>query len=438
MTDTMDHHPATLRTDRTWELRIFLICLLVRLAFIGVSEKLGLDLDRDSAIYDAQSDAVLAHGDFDFQAPQFTMAPLYASYQALHKWLFGGYWKWSLGLIQLLLSALSGVIIFRIAKRLFDRPTALISAAVYAVFPLTLVWVNTFAQDMPFQINLIFFLYVLMMALEKENWGWTGLAASLFAITFLTKSHILMFAPFVPLIMWFNMKGTALRRIAHAGLFAMVSFAFTLPYGLYQYNKHGQYVLSSTGQGGHFLWGHNEDTYRFIVDPPPLGSDEHRRILNMDFNVLHELEDTLSKVGVKQRQLIYMEAARKWCRENPSKVWKLAVYDLWYFLFPGVNYHHYSFTNWLITFLLSVPIYFLGYIGIVRALCMNWRKHLFIVGLIVCMLVLSVGFFVQNRFRTITLEPYYIIYAGATAVWLTRRWKLADRYPRWAAFLGPE
>ena len=401
---------------------IFISFLLVRIVFIGVSEKFGLELDRDSILYDRQSTAIIEHGDFDFQALQFTMAPLYSCYQAVHKLIFGAYWKWSLGLVQLLLCSFTGVILFRTAKRLFDRATAIVSAAVYCVFPLTLVWVNTFAQDMPFQINLIFFVYVLMIALEKDSWKWTAFAASLFAITFLTKSHILLFAPFVPLMMWVNMRGTAMRRVAHAGLFALISFAFTLPYGLYQYNKHGQYVLSSTGQGGHFLWGHNEDTYRFIVDPPPLGSDEHRRILNMDFLVVRELKDTLATVGVKERQAIFMDAAMKWCRANPAKVRKLAAYDLWYFLFPGVNYHLYSFTNWLVTFLLSLPIYVLAYIGIYQALRANWRKHLYLVGLIVCMLVFSVGFFVQNRFRTITLEPYYIIYASATAVWLMQQY----------------
>lgn len=407
--------------QRGWEWRIFLACLLVRVAFIAVSTQLSLDLDRDSALYDAQSTAVVERGDFDFQAPQFTMAPLYASYQALHKWIFGAYWRWSLGTLQLLLSAFSGVVLFRFAMRLFDRTVALVAAAVYAVFPLTLVWVNTFAQDMPFQLHLIFFLYVLDVALERERWGWTAFAAVLFAITFLTKSHILLFAPFVPLIMWVNMRGTAGRRIAHAALFAAISFALTLPYGLYQYSKHGQYVLSSTGQGGHFLWGHNEDTYRFIVDPPPLGSDEHRRILNMDFLVVRELRDTLDKASVKERQAIFMDAALDWCRTNPDKVWRLAAYDLYYFLMPGVNPHHYSFTNWLVTFALSAPLYLLAYWGVGRALRRNWRRNLFIVGLLCCMLVFSVGFYVQNRFRTITLEPYYIIYASSVLVWLLDR-----------------
>ena len=79
---------STARIERT----IFLACLVVRLAFVGVADRLALDLDRDSMVYDRQSTAVVERGDFDFQAPQFTMAPLYASYQALHKWLFGAYW----------------------------------------------------------------------------------------------------------------------------------------------------------------------------------------------------------------------------------------------------------------------------------------------------------------------------------------------------------
>ena len=408
---------STARIERL----IFLTCFLVRLAFIVVSAQLALDLDRDSAVYDRQSTAVVEHGDFDFQAPQFTMAPLYASYQALHKWLFGAYWKWTLGTLQLLLAAFSGVILFRLAEKLFDRRVALVTAGIYAVFPLTLVWVSTFAQDMPFQLHLIFFLYVLVLAQERDSWAWTAFAALLFAITFLTKSHVLLFAPFVPLILWLNMRTTAARRAGHIALFTAISLASTLPYGLYQYRLHGQYVLSSTGQGGHFLWGHNEDTYRFIVDPPPLGSDEHRRILNMDFHVVRELQDTLASVGVKERQTIYMDAALAWCRANPGKVAKLAAYDLYYFLMPGVNPNHYSFTNWLITFLLSAPLYLLAYIGIARALRGNGRKHLFIVGLLVCMLVFSVGFYVQNRFRTITLEPYYIIYASSVLVMILDR-----------------
>lgn len=416
--------------DRRLERWIFICCLLVRVAFIGVSQHFGLELDRDSNLYDEQSTAIIERGDFDFQAPQFTMAPLYACYQALHKWIFGVGWKWSLGIVQLLLCAFSGVILFRLARELFDRSVAIVSAVIYCVFPLTLVWVNTYAQDMPFQLHLIFFLYVLVLAVKKGTWAWTAFAAVLFAITFLTKSHILLFAPSVPLIMWWNMKLPAMRKLVHIALFTGISLASTLPYGLYQYRLHGQYVLSSTGQGGHFLWGHNEDTYRFIVDPPPMGSDEHRRILNMDFHVVRELKDTLATVGVKERQGIFMQAAVEWCRANPGKVWKLSAYDLYYFAMPGVNPNHYSFGNWLVTFALSAPLYLLAYIGIFRSLRNDPRKHFFIVGLLVCMLVFSVGFYVQNRFRTITLEPYYIIYASATLVWLLRRWGLGDRY-RW-------
>jgi 4-amino-4-deoxy-L-arabinose transferase-like glycosyltransferase len=416
--------------DRRLERFIFLAFLVVRLAFTVFAWKVGLELDRDSELYDRQSTAVVEHGDFDFQATQFTMAPLYASYQALHKWIFGAYWKWSLGIIQLVLCAYTGVLLFRIAKKLFDRTTGLVAAAIYCVFPLTLVWVNTFAQDMPFQIHLIFFFYVFLVALERDSWKWTFLAATLFAITFLTKSHILLFAPFIPLIIWLNMRTSAGRRIGHIVLFSLLSFAYTLPYGLYQYNKNGMYVLSSTGQGGHFLWGHNEDVYRFIVEPKTLSSEEYRRIFNMDYMVLRELRDTLDVLPIKERQAVFMDAALEWCRENPEKVRKLALYDLYYFLMPGVNPNHYSFMNWLAMFVLSLPLYILAYWGIVRAWRRDFRKHLFMLGLLITMLVFSVGFYVQNRFRTITLEPFYIIYAGSVLVWLGRKYRFAERFPR--------
>lgn len=413
--------------DRRTERWIFVAFLMVRLAFILVSNKLHLDLDRDNERYDQQSTAIL-QGNFDLETPLFITSPFYSYYQALHKLVFGGHWRSSLGLVQLLLNCFSGVVLFRIAQRLFDRRVALLSAAIYCVFPLTLLWVNTLAQDMPFQLHLIFFIHALQLMIERRTWKWTLVAASLFALTFLTKSHILLFAPFIPIIIWTNMQGDRMARMKHILLFVAMSFVWTLPYGLYNLRKHDMYVLSSTGQGGHFITGHNEDVYTFIVHPPPMGSPEHRRIFNMDYMILRQLEDTLRNLPHKEKQRLYLQEGLRWCRENPGKCAELSAYDLYYFLLPGVNYHHYSRMNWLAMFICSLPLYVLAYLGIVRALRADFRKHQWILWLVVSMVLFSVVFYVQNRFRTITLEPYYIIYASASAVWLM------DRYgwrPRW-------
>ncbi|MBL7984039.1 MAG: hypothetical protein JNM91_03535, partial [Flavobacteriales bacterium] len=50
----MKHLLGTIRSwpDAKVERWILIVFLLVRIAFIGVSEKPGLDLDRDSVLYD--------------------------------------------------------------------------------------------------------------------------------------------------------------------------------------------------------------------------------------------------------------------------------------------------------------------------------------------------------------------------------------------------
>jgi hypothetical protein len=255
------------------------------------------------------------------------------------------------------------------------------------------------------------------------------IAAVLFAITFLTKSHILLFAPFIPLYWWMNASTTSYRKAAHLTLFVSISLASTLPFGLYNLQRHGMYVLSSTGHGGHFLTGHNEDVYRFIVDPPQLGSPEHRRIFNMDYAVMHEIADTLLTLDHKGKQDLYLAKGLEWCRANPDKLVELSLYDLYYFLLPGLNPHHYGFLNWLAMFALSFPLYLFAYAGIGLALRENFRPHSWILGLLLAMVAFSVVFYVQNRFRTITLEPYYIIYGSFAALRLAQRLGLQRRWP---------
>jgi len=63
------------------------------------------------------------------------------------------------------------------------------------------------------------------------------------------------------------------------------------------------------------------------------------------------------------------------------------------------------------SFLTSLPIYLFAYIGIIQSLRTNFRKYSWILFLFITMLLFSVIFYTQNRFRTITLEPVYILFA---------------------------
>ena len=416
---------ALFRGREAW---IFLAFLVVRVAYTLATRHMELGLERDVDRYEMLSERILA-GDHDMETWLFIVAPFYPYLQAAFKFVFGGHWQLPLLVLQLLMGAWSGVVLHRIARRMFDDRVALVSAAIYCVFLPTLAWAYSFAQDMPFQILLIFSIHAMLRAIEDRTWGRTAWAAVLFALTFLTKSHILLFAPFLALHWWLNMKEPPARKAAHLALYVTVCFAFTLPHGLYNLQRHGIYVLSSTGQGGHFLTGHNDDAYAYLVDPPPLGSAEHRRLLNMDYTVIRELRDTVATLPHGEKQRVWMQAGLEWCRENPRKLMVLLAYDLYWFLLPGVNYNLYSFGNWLLMFAASAPVYLFAYPGLWIAWRRSLRKHAWMAGLFASMVIFSCVFYAQNRFRTITLEPYYIIYASFALLRFARWAGLEKRFP---------
>jgi hypothetical protein len=97
-------------------------------------------------------------------------------------------------------------------------------------------------------------------------------------------------------------------------------------------------------------------------------------------------------------------------------------------LVPGVSYRHYEFKYWLFSFLISLPIYVLAYISIIIELKRNWQISSFIFYLVVAMLIFSVVWYVQNRFRTITIEPFYIIYSSPLIYSFIQRIPWVNKY----------
>jgi hypothetical protein len=391
---------------------IFSAHFLVRLAFIVFSGFDNFQLQPDTLRYDRQSSAILA-GNFNLAEPLFITAPLYPYLEAGFKLIFAGVWMKALEIFQLLGASLSGVYIYKIAKLVWSRQdVALIAAAIYCVYPFTFWWVNTFAQDMMFQCLLIFSIYFLLKAAFEERLSDLVKFSVLFSLTFLTKSHVLLFAPFAALFLLLNSRGTLVQRISRPAIVAAICFAFTLPYGLYNLKANGVYVISSSGQGGFFLSGHNDDIYAAVVSPPPRGTPEWQRLLNFEYDVFQRLTPKKDEVSQSELQRIYFEEGLRWCRENPGKLLTLIAYDLYFFLKPGLNPNWYPVKPWLASLVISAPIYLLAYAAMFAAFRSDWRRHLWMLGLFLSMVGFSTIFYVQNRFRTITVEPYYIVYAA--------------------------
>jgi hypothetical protein len=196
-----------------------------------------------------------------------------------------------------------------------------------------------------------------------------------------------------------------------------LALIFSIPYGVYSYKNHKQYIISSNGAGYQFYLGNTEAGYKTIVDVPDKGTQEFRKLQDITntagyFNGSQTRYDSILNLPQKEKQNIFFNESLIWIKNNPMKFIELKFYNLFFFLIPGVSWRHYSFSNWLFSFLVSLPIYVLAYYEMFKLYKNGNINLVFILYIFVSILIFSLFWYVQNRFRTITIEPFYIIYAS--------------------------
>ena len=392
-------------------LLIFTAFIAIRVAYIFLSGFSSCDLCQDCNWINELSERVLV-GNFNFDVGRFIASPFYNVFIAVHKIIFGQYWATALVTSQLVLSGLSGVYFYKLGLLLFEKRAAIISTAIFSVFPLTLYWVHTFCTESIFQSLLIISIFFLVNAVKTKSYRDVIISSSILSIVFLTKSHILLFTPFIALYLFINNEGT--KKFTLPILYGAICFLFTLPFGIYNLKVNHQYVLSSNGNDFHFYTGNSPYGYKVVVDVPPKGTEEFKKLGAMDMAYFNgSVHDSIMKLPQNVKQKLYLNYAINWIKNNPKKFLETKLNDFILFIIPGTNFKYYSFLAWLFTFLISLPIYLLGYFGIVFYLKKDFRLHFYALGLFLSMLIFSVVWYVQNRFRTITIEPIYILYSGA-------------------------
>lgn len=402
----------------SWLLSIFILAFIVRFAWAYFSSFDNFSF-QDWSRYNRQSDQIL-DGDFNLEEPLFIVAPLFPYLVAIFKLIFGYKYVGALEIFQITLSSLSVVYLCLTAKFLFksDR-IAILTGIFFSLYPITLYWVHVFGQETIFQALLIIGLYYFVAFLKLHVIRFIIAATIILSLATLTKSHILLLFPFLLLTL---MLTSGLRR-SLVPCFILVGglLVITMPYGIYNKVVNDTYIIASSGSGGFFLTGHNDDVYRYIVDPPLPDSADYQRLKNMDFYVFSDLEGIVSDLSHSQKQSVFMKAGVDWVFENPSKAAILALVNFKNFVQPGFNKAHHPSKRWILALALSLPVFLLAYFEIVRSLQNNWREHLVVVSLFLSMAAFSVIFYSQNRFRVVTIEPWYLMYACSGFIFIYQK-----------------
>ncbi|OGS23046.1 MAG: hypothetical protein A2252_07970 [Elusimicrobia bacterium RIFOXYA2_FULL_39_19] len=233
---------------------IFILALTVRLLYFSEMKRNGLFFEpmADAKVYHEWACQILATRDI-IGKDAFFMNPGYPYLLAL-LYAFFGVKLHIIVIIQFIIGSISVILIYFIAKNIFDDQVAIISgiiASLYGVFIfyegllLTASWINFF--------NLLAILFILK-ATEKESKSLYLFSGILIGISSLFRPNILLFLPLLLIWLFFYSK----KYIKLFFFILLGTLLILLPVIIRNYVVLKEPVISSVSSGINFYIGNGE------------------------------------------------------------------------------------------------------------------------------------------------------------------------------------
>jgi len=365
----------------------------------------------------------------------FFRAPFYAYFLAIVYKIFGHSYIIP-RLIQHLIGSFSCVLVFYLAKRLFNRKVAVVSGLIAASYGMLLY----FEGELLLDSFLVFFDLLLILLLLKareapkfSRWFVCGIVLGFCAIT---RPNILFFIPFVWLWIFLVFKQrTAFKKILiYSASFLLGSVLIISPVTLRNLLAGGDLVLIASQGGINFYIGNNENADGMSA----IFYKEHWEY--RDFQLVAEKE-TGRSMKPSEISNFYYRKGIAFLLENPSRAFKLLAKKLYLFWnrFEISNNQDIYFFRRYSSLIRALPIGFwfigpLGLAGMILSMLtlkrrkkvrsnkiVNQKKKISLPILFVfSYMVTVVMFFVPARFRLPAI-PFLIIFSGFSLVWIAER-----------------
>jgi tetratricopeptide (TPR) repeat protein len=422
-------------TERIFLLGIFVLSYALRYIYL-------LQMKTDPSFFFPTMDPLfhdvwaqsIANGNW-IGSEVFSRSPFYAYFLAIIYKVFGHSFVIP-RLIQHLVGSFSCVLVYFLAKRLFNRKVAVISALMAAGYGMLLYFENELLSDS----LLVFFDLLLILLLLKarevpklSRWFACGVVLGISAVT---RPNVLVFVPFVWLWIYLVFKGEKpVRRILNYGLLFLLGCVLViLPITLRNLVVGKELVLIASQGGISFYTGNNEN------------ADGASAIFG---NAYWEYEDfQLAAERETGRGMSHSEISGFYYRKgidfilhHPFQAFKLLVKKLYLFwnkfeISDNQDIYFARRYSWIIRILpfgfwLVGPLALSGMILSVLAKrrsnkadqkrILEWRKKISLpILLVFSYMVMVVMFFVTARFR-LPVIPFLIIFSGFSLVWLYDR-----------------
>jgi len=242
---------AALRRDR-WLWAAVAVGVLVRCAPLWIWDWSAPVFVRDEWIYKGVAEAILAGEGLQPAPKGWLPAPGYPYLLAGCHALFGSFQavKW----VQVLMAAVSTVLVYDIARRVYDQRSARIAGWLYALHPSLVFFVGTLWTEISYSTLLLAVSHGVLWCRDRSGWTavWPGV---LLGVTVVFRGVATYMAPiFVLAVLW---GGWRARR-SHGLAFVCGAMLTVLPYSVHASVRWGGPMVSDATLG-HVMQLGNDD-----------------------------------------------------------------------------------------------------------------------------------------------------------------------------------
>jgi len=350
----------------------------------------------------------------------FFRAPFYAYFLAIVYKIFGHNYIIP-RLIQHLIGSFSCILVYLLAKRLFDRKVAAVAALIAATYGMFFYFENELLLDS----FLVFFDLLLLLSLlrARDNpklWSWL-LCGIILGFSAITRPNILIFIPFVWLwILLFFLKVKRLKEVLVFCVMFLIGATLVIsPVTLRNYLVGKDIVLIASQGGINFYIGNNKN------------SDGMSAIFykaDWQYRDFQNMAEKESERGLKPSEIsdFYYKKGIDFMLNEPQKAFKLLVkklYLFWNRFEISNNQDIYFFKRYSsLTRILPLGFWLIGPLGLVGMVLSirKWKSTLLPMLFVFSYMLTVVMFFVTARFR-LPVIPFLIIFSAFALVWLWER-----------------
>ena len=353
---------------------------------------------------------LVTDGEYAIWGLRSWMPPLYPALIAAVMYLFPEPFL-ALEIFQAIFSTFSGLLLYWLAKELFDEDAGRVALLGFALYPPLAVKVG-YVDPITVEMALLCAAFLLLArARSKGNFLDTAGAGLLLGLTVLSRPVLLAAAPVIAATGVWAKTG----KKGHGALFMGAFCLAVLPWTVRNYAHHGEIVLVSSNGGFNFWIGNSP-----LATGEVYAEDGEAIGTKMPIELQKRLE---GKSEVERDQIFYREGAG-WIAREPVQFARLCLQRAAYFwgfrpqVGKGTNGQ--MPTSWVIGYkVLYGFLLLLAVIGTGLAR-RRWRDLLPFWALFAALTSVYALFFVHTRYRMI-IEPLLIAFASYAVVEIVRR-----------------